>query len=58
MPLGQPAFKDGQGIHDKDGLRPLGKGQREAREVQGLKIMEDSRLAAGKKKSTIKARLP
>lgn len=58
-PGAEPAFKDGWGIHDKDGLGSLVKGLGEAREVQGLKIMEGSGLAAGKKESiTVKAWLP
>lgn len=58
--MGKPAFKDRQGIHDKDGLGTIGKGHKEAREMRGLKIVEDSKLAPEKKKVsiTIKARFP
>lgn len=47
--LGEHAFKDRQGIHGKDGLGTIWKGHEEAREMWGLKIMEDSRLAPEKK---------
>lgn len=47
--MGIPAFKDTRGIHDKDGVGTTRKGHEEAREMRGLKIMEDSRQAPEKK---------
>lgn len=36
--MGTPAFKDRQGIHDKDGVGTTGKGHKEAREMRGLRL--------------------
>lgn len=47
--MGTPAFRDSQGIHDKDGVGTTGKGHEEAREMRRLKIMEDARQAPEKK---------
>lgn len=55
--MGTPAFRDSQGIHDKDGVGTTGKGHEEARELRRLKIMEDARQAPEKKKCQLPSRL-